>query len=269
MAGDQLPIAGRAVHIHQRAFRMRREADAFGVQAHGDPLGLQDGLDGGGDVRILPPDQARGLFHHRHPGAEAAIHLGEFQADIAAADHHQVTGQNVQLQHADIGQERDLVHPRHVGDKGAPADVQEDPFGGQQLVVDAQGLGVFEAGVSPQHRGALHALEPGLDPGPGLQGDSVGPGGDPRHVDADRALDGHPVVRRPAREVGGIGAGHQGLGRHAAGVDAGAAEQLALHQGDAHARGGQPPGQRRTRLAGADDDGVEPLGHRATRGTAR
>jgi hypothetical protein len=54
-----------------------------------------------------------------------------------------------------------------------------------------------------------------------------------------------------------IGARDQGLGRHAAGVDAGAAEQLALDQRDPHAGGGQAADQRRPGLAGADDDGVE------------
>ena len=59
------------------------------------------------------------------------------------------------------------------------------------------------------------------------------------------------------RDVRGVGARDQRLGRHAAGVDAGAAEQLALDQRDRHAGGGQPAGERRPGLAGADDDRVE------------
>ena len=55
----------------------------------------------------------------------------------------------------------------------------------------------------------------------------------------------------------GIGAGDQRLGRRAAGVDAGAAEQVALDQRDLHAGAGQPAGERRPGLAGADDDRVE------------
>ena len=77
------------------------------------------------------------------------------------------------------------------------------------------------------------------------------------HVDADGAVDRHAVVGGAPREMRGIGAGDQRLGRHAAGVDAGAAEQLALDERDRHAGRGQPAGKRRAGLAGADDDRVE------------
>ena len=87
---------------------------------------------------------------------------------------------------------------------------------------------------------------------------------DARHVDADRAVEHDAVVGAAPRQMGGIGAGDQRLGRHAAGVDAGAAEQLALDQRDLHAGAGQPPGERRPGLPGADDDRVESLGHFST-----
>src|SRR6185312_14411226 len=58
------------------------------------------------------------------------------------------------------------------------------------------------------------------------------------------------------------GAGDQGLGGRAAGIDAGAAEILALDQRHRHPGLTQPLGQRRAGLAGADDDGVGRAGHR-------
>ena len=73
-----------------------------------------------------------------------------------------------------------------------------------------------------------------------------------------------PDVRRrdaeigAAGEMGGISARHHRLGRNAAGVDAGPADEVALDQRHRHARPGQAPGQRRPGLAGADDDRVEP-----------
>ena len=73
----------------------------------------------------------------------------------------------------------------------------------------------------------------------------------------DRPPSDDAEIGGAARQVGGIGAGDQRLGRDAAGVDAGAAEELALDERDGHARGGQPAGQRRSGLAGADDDRVE------------
>ena len=60
----------------------------------------------------------------------------------------------------------------------------------------------------------------------------------------------------------GIGACHQGLGRRAAVVDAGAAETLALGDCDFHAGRRQTPRQKWSRLAGADDDHIE-IGHEA------
>ena len=57
----------------------------------------------------------------------------------------------------------------------------------------------------------------------------------------DRAAIDDAVIRAAARQMRGIGAGDQRLGRHAAGVDAGAAEQLALDHRDLHAGRGQPP----------------------------
>ena len=46
-----------------------------------------------------------------------------------------------------------------------------------------------------------------------------------RHVDADRAVDGHPVVAAAARDMGSPRARDQRFGRDAAVVDAGAAER--------------------------------------------
>ena len=57
--------------------------------------------------------------------------------------------------------------------------------------------------------------------------------------------------------MGGAGAGDQRLRRHAAGIDAGAAEELALDQRHLHALFDHPGGKKRAGLAGADNDGVE------------
>ena len=70
-----------------------------------------------------------------------------------------------------------------------------------------------------------------------------------------------PILGAAPGQVGRIGAGDQRLGRHAAGIDAGSAEQLALDERDFHAGRGQPSGEGRACLPGADDDGVEELVH--------
>src|SRR5205085_6163266 len=62
----------------------------------------------------------------------------------------------------------------------------------------------------------------------------------------------------------GIGAGDGRLGGHAAGVDAGAAEQMALDQGHRHPGGGEPAGERRAGLPGTNDDRIERPAHLIT-----
>ena len=57
--------------------------------------------------------------------------------------------------------------------------------------------------------------------------------------------------------VRGVGAGDQCLGRNAAVVHAGATDEFAFDHRDCLTGGGQPARQRRTRLAGADDDRIE------------
>jgi hypothetical protein len=61
--------------------------------------------------------------------------------------------------------------------------------------------------------------------------------------------------------VGGVSAGHKRLGGDAAVVDARAPNEFALDDGDGLTGRGQPTGERRTGLAGANDDGVELARH--------
>ena len=81
--------------------------------------------------------------------------------------------------------------------------------------------------------------------------------------EAQRAAEHDAERDGPPRQVGGVGAGNQGLGGRAAGVDAGAAEQLALDDGDLHPGLAETNGKGRARLAGADDDCVEAAIHDA------
>ena len=119
----------------------------------------------------------------------------------------------------------------------------------------------FEAGVTEDQRAAVHALQPGLVADATMFGDFAGPGVDARHVDADVAGDHHAIVGGATGQVGGVGAGDEGFGRGAPGVDAGAADQVAFDDGDGEAGVGEAPGHRGSGLAGADDDGVEMSGH--------
>lgn len=98
VAGHDLRRALRALQLHGRTVGMRREGDAARVGAYRDALVLQHLGDGLGDVGILAPDQVRVLLHHRDLRPQAAKDLRKFQADVAAADHHQMLRQRAQLQ---------------------------------------------------------------------------------------------------------------------------------------------------------------------------
>ena len=124
----------------------------------------------------------------------------------------------------------------------------------------------LETRVALVDRAVLHRLQPGLDSRARLPGDAVLPRLDPPHIDAHAAADTHAEFRRAPRHVRGIGARHHRLGRDAAGIDAGAAEQLALDDRDLHSRCGQAPGEGGPGLSGTDNDRVEILRHAESAG---
>ena len=109
-----------ALFIQLHALRVRAQADA---------LALEDRADLGGDVIVLARQQLRHSLDHRHLGAEAPVHLREFQPDIAAADDHQVRRPEIHLHDAAVGEERNVLHARQIGHRGARADVDEDALG--------------------------------------------------------------------------------------------------------------------------------------------
>ncbi len=133
-----------------------------GAQVDVDALGLEDVLDGGGDVLVLARGQPRTLLDDGDPRTEPAIHLGELERDVTAADDHQMLGQDVEVEDADVGEVVDVGQPRDVRYHGPATDVEEDPVGLEHLVVDPDGARSLESGVPANQRAAPHAVEPGL-----------------------------------------------------------------------------------------------------------
>ena len=95
MRADRLLGAGVTVKADSDVIPTRLEGDALRIETHRNPLAFEDLAQGIADVLVLARDQPRRLLHHRHLGAEAAVHLCEFQADIAPADHHKVARQRL------------------------------------------------------------------------------------------------------------------------------------------------------------------------------
>ena len=164
---------------------------------------------------------------HRHRAAEAAEHLRELQADVAAADDRQMPRQGVEPQQAAVGQPGHRLEPRDRRRRGAAADVEEDPRRLQPLAVRPPPHAAAVKRAWPRTKrdvlGRLAATcsRPSRErpTTASLRAFTRG------HVDADRAGEHDAVVRRAARHVRDAGAGDQGLGRGAAGVDAGAADR--------------------------------------------
>ena len=79
------------------------------------------------------------------------------------------------------------------------------------------------------------------------------------HIDLDRSGDRDAVIRRTPRHVGCVGAGDEGLGRRAAGVDARSAEELAFDHRYFLACLCEPSSQRRAGLPRPNDDRIIPV----------
>src|SRR5688500_13723583 len=115
--------------------------------------------------------------------------------------------------------------------------------------------------MAAKKNAVLHPREPGFEAGAGFVRHAVLARLDGLDVDSDCPLERHAVVGRPAGDLGGIGACNQRLRRHAAGIYAGAAQQLAFDHGHAHPGPGEAAGERRPSLAAADHDRVETPRH--------
>ena len=170
--------------------------------------------------------------------------------------------QSVEFEDRHVSQKVDVCQPWNVGHHRTAADIEKNALGVQDLIPDPQRVRIGELGMTTNDGAVVHAVKPVFDTFAVAQHDGVFAGLDLRHVHADRSgVD--PVFGTAARKMRGLCTGHQCLGRDASGVDAGAADQLALHHGNGVTGRGQPACQRGPGLAGAHDDRVEALCHRA------
>ena len=78
------------------------------------------------DVGILAAHQLRPGLDDSHFGAEAAIGLRQFEAGVAAADHDQMRGQDVEFERFDMGQRLRGLEAGNVGNGGVRSHIEED-----------------------------------------------------------------------------------------------------------------------------------------------
>ena len=153
----------RAVQSNADAFPMLFDAEALGVQPDLDALAGKDFGNGVGDFRVLAPDQAWSHLDNGNLAAEAAIHLRELQPNIAAADNHEMIGQEIDRHHRAVVQSPDRVEAGHVGRGGAAADIDEDTLRRMLLAVHADFARAGEACMAFIDRAIVHPLHPVLN----------------------------------------------------------------------------------------------------------
>ncbi len=129
-----------------------RKADAFGIQPDIDALALDDVFDRRRHVVILVANQPRRHFDDRYLAAKAAVHLAEFEADIAAADNDEMVRQKIDVHHRRIRQVGHFVSAGHWRHQRPAADIDKDPLSAQPPSIVCSG--------SDFHR--LRRREPGV-----------------------------------------------------------------------------------------------------------
>src|SRR5262249_36808128 len=193
---------------------------------------------------------------HRDITSESAIDLREFEPDIAPAENDEVGRQKIHLHHRAVGQVRDLVESADRRHDRPAAHVDKNLIRREDLPVDLYLLGADEATVALENGTTFEPLQRSLDAFPRRERNGVLTRFDRLHIHANRAADGYAIVVSATREIRGIGARDQSLGRGATGIDAGTAEELALDNGNLPACGRQSPRQSRPSLSSADNDRI-------------
>src|SRR5262249_25581173 len=111
-------------------------ANTVGIETQIDALTRQNVLDCGGDLGVLALHNTWSHFDDRHLRPESPKHLPKLEADIAAADDDEVLRGRVEIHHRAICEERSRVESRQWRRRRPPADVDEDPVGAQNTIVD-------------------------------------------------------------------------------------------------------------------------------------
>src|SRR5678816_4126236 len=135
--GDR--VAALALQGDDNAIALLAQSHALGAGTDRNALALEDGADLRGDVVVLARQQLRRALHDGDARAEAAIHLRELEADVAAADDHQVLGQEVHRHDGAVGEEGNVLRAGQVGNRRASADVDEYALGLEPALADRDG----------------------------------------------------------------------------------------------------------------------------------
>ena len=207
-------------------------------------------------LRLLAHHEPVEQLHHRDVRAEAAEGLGEFDADRPAADHGERGGDRVAVEGFGVREVTCLLKPRDRRHRRPGAGGDDETARADAAAVHLDFVRRNEAGRPLDHIDAHGAKTLGiivrLDHGPS----GADAGENVRSL--DRRPDGPQAVR------GGVtkmmrhpGRADQGLGGHASGPEAVAAQAVALDQRHVRAEPRAPGGGHETRRTSANGDDVE------------
>src|SRR5689334_5626307 len=102
MRAARLLHAALAVVVDAHAIAIAGDPQTFRVELELDALALEDRLHFRRDVFVFTPDETRAHFDDGDAAAEAAIHLREFEPDVAPADDQQVLRQEIDAHDARV-----------------------------------------------------------------------------------------------------------------------------------------------------------------------
>src|SRR5262249_40050212 len=127
IAGGNVLLASAGLHQQTDALtRSPLRANDVGSQKDFDLFGGKEAAKFLGDFRVLGAEELRPVLDHRNAAAEALVRLGEFEADIPAAEDNEVFGHTVEFEQLDVSQRPGIRKPSDRRDGGMSAQVEED-----------------------------------------------------------------------------------------------------------------------------------------------
>jgi hypothetical protein len=131
------------------------------------------------------------------------------------------------------------------------------------FIVDHDSAGRMKSGMALDHRTIFQSSQPFLYAPVRPSGNFILACFNTFHIDADIAIDSKTIFGTSASNMGRVRAGNERLCWYTSRIDTGATKLVAFNNGDRHARIRKPRSQRRTCLAGPDNDGIELSRHEA------
>ena len=258
-----LPVTVRpSARVTVTLSRSRLTALRPGPAEHRHAAAAEHVLDQVGRVLVLLRQHPVPGGHQRDPRAERLVGAGELGPGDAGADHDQVPGQLGQVVELPPGQDALAVGFGAGEHAGQRAGGDQDRVGLDLLRHRPRTLpGPSRRPCSGDHPDVL-----GGDPGGDVAGLGPGQVGDPlvqpHGVDRVQAAAGDAEAGAPVEQRHRVGGLDQGLGGHAVGEHAGAAEPVRIDDGDVGAElGGDEGGLVAAGAAAEDRDSLAWQGH--------